>query len=77
MGLPLYCLRSLFLDAVCSSDKSYSAISKAHYSGMPCAVLVVEGIFITTGGKSNLQGKVNNNTPTVRLISVLSMKRNV
>lgn len=50
---------------------------KTHYSGMPCAVLVVKGIFITAGGKSNLQGKINNHTPTVRLISVLSMKRNV
>lgn len=44
---------------------------------MPCAVLVVKGLFMTVGGKSNLQGKVNNHTPTVRLISLLSMKRNV
>lgn len=50
---------------------------KTHYSKMPCAVLVVKGVFMTVGGKSNLQGKVNNHTPTVRLISVLSMKKNV
>lgn len=75
MGVPLYCLHSLFLDAVCSSDKSYSAISQNPLQWD--AVLVVMGIFITAGGKSNLQGKVNSHSPTVRLISVLSMKRNV
>lgn len=74
MDMPLYCLHSLFLDAVI---KVTVLFPKTHYSKMPCAVLIVKGLFMTVGGKSNLQGKVNNHTPTIRLISVLSMKKNV
>ncbi len=72
--MPLYCPRSLLLDAVVI--KFTVLFPKTHYSSMmPSAVLDIYAVYDCF--ISNLQGKVNKHTPTVRLISVLSMKRNV